>query len=160
MVKLYEIANDYAELSNSDLDPEIIADTLEGIEGEFETKVEQLLAIIKNQQSLEVALKAEAKSLQDRAKAAANKVSNIKNYLAESMMTMEKKSITAGVHSLLIRKGSQSVNIEDLAQLPPEFVDYETMIKPDKNLIKEKLKLGDKIEGASLVTGKSSVIIK
>ena len=41
--------------------------------------------------------KAEAKALTDRAKASANKVANLKAYLAESMQTMDKKKINAGV---------------------------------------------------------------
>ena len=45
--KLYEIANEYAKLMDSDLEPEMIADTIEGMEGEFTDKIEQLLAIIK-----------------------------------------------------------------------------------------------------------------
>ena len=160
MSKLYEIANEYAELANSEMDAEMIADTLEGIQGEFEDKAEQVLAIIKNELALEEMLKAEAKSLTERAKASANKVANLKAYLAESMQTMDKKKINAGVHSLTVRKGVQSVNILDLESLPIDFVDYQTVIKPDKNLIKEKLKLGEKIEGAELVTGKSSLLIK
>lgn len=160
MSKLYEIANEYAELANSDMDAEMIADTLDGIKGEFEDKAEQILAIIKNEQALESSLKAEAKSLTDRAKACSNRVVNLKNYLSESMQTMEIKKLNAGIHSLSIRKGVQSVNITDLEKLPSDYVEYETMIKADKNLIKEKLKLGESIEGAELVTGKSTVIIK
>lgn len=160
MSKLYEIANEYAELANSEMDAEMIADTLEGIQGEFEDKAEQILAIIKNEQYLEEMLKAEAKSLTERAKASANRVANLKAYLAESMQTMEKSKINAGVHSLTVRKGVQSVSILDLEKLPIDFVDYQTVIKPDKNLIKEKLKLGEKIEGAELVTGKPSLLIK
>lgn len=160
MSKLYEIANEYAELSNSDMDAEMIADTLEGIAGEFEDKAENILAIIKNEQALELSLKAEAKNLSDRAKASANRVKSLKAYIASSMETMELKKLTAGVHALSVRKGSQSVQIDDLEKLPPTFVEYETMIKADKNLIKEKLKLGESVEGATLVTGKPSLIIK
>lgn len=47
MSKLYEIANEYAKLMDSDLEPEMIADTIEGMEGEFTDKIEQLLSVIK-----------------------------------------------------------------------------------------------------------------
>lgn len=160
MAKLYEIANEYAELANSDMDADMISDTLEGIQGEFEDKAEQILAIIKNEQALESALKSEAKSLTERAKACTNRIQSMKQYLANSMETMELKKVNAGIHSLSVRKGVQSVNIIDLEKLPSNFVEYETTIKADKNLIKEKLKLGEKIEGAELVTGKSTLLIK
>lgn len=160
MSKLYEIANEYAELSNSDMDAEIIADTLEGIQGEFEDKAKNILAIIKNEQALELALKTEAKSLTERAKSSSNRIEKLKAYLASSIETMKLESITAGVHKLSTRKGVVSVQIDDLEKLPTDYVDFQTVIKADKNLIKEKLKLGEKIEGACLVTGKSSLIIK
>ena len=80
--------------------------------------------------------------------------------MAELLQTMELKKLNAGVHTISVRKGVQSVQIDDLEKLPPEFVEYVTDIKPDKNLIKEKLKLGQSIDGATLVTGKSSLIIK
>lgn len=159
-MKLYEIANDYAELANSDMEPEMVADTLEGIQGTFEDKAEQIMAIIKNEQALEDKLKQEAKNLTDRAKSSANRVNNLKAYLASSLETMELKSVTAGVHKLSTRKGSQSVQIDDVDSLPVEFVEYVTTTKPDKNLIKEKLKLGEKVEGATMVTGKPTLMIK
>lgn len=160
MSKLYEIANEYAELANSGMDTDMIADTLDGIQDEFESKAENILAIIKNEQALEVALKAESKSLSERAKSCASRISNLKAYLASSMDTMEIKKINAGIHSISIRQGVKSVNILDVEKLPVDFVDYETIIKPNKNLIAEKIKLGEAVEGAELVTGKSTVIIK
>lgn len=159
-MKLYEIANDYAALANSDMDAETIADTLEGIQGSFEDKAEQIMSVIKNEQALEEALKAEAKNLTTRATASANKVKNLKGYLASSINTMELKSVTAGVHKLSTRKGSQSVEIVDVDMLPADFVEYVTTTKADKNLIKEKLKLGETVEGAKMVTGKPTLMIK
>ena len=137
MSKLYEIANEYAELSNSDMDAEMIADTLEGIQGEFEDKAKNILAIIKNEQALELALETEAKSLTERAKSSSNRVEKLKSYLASCLETMELKSITAGVHKLSTRKGVVSVQIDDLEKLPTNYVDFQTVIKADKNLIKE-----------------------
>ena len=50
MSKLYEIASEYAKLLDSDLEPEMIADTVEGMEGELVDKIEQLLSICKTKQ--------------------------------------------------------------------------------------------------------------
>lgn len=52
MSKLYDIANDYAKLMDSGLEPDMIADTIEGIDGELVDKVEQLLAICKTSSSM------------------------------------------------------------------------------------------------------------
>jgi hypothetical protein len=37
-MKLYELANEYRELENMDLDADTLADTLESLEGEFDAK--------------------------------------------------------------------------------------------------------------------------
>ena len=49
MTALYQIANDFARLADSGMEPEMIADTLDGIEWELEAKVEQILAVCKNE---------------------------------------------------------------------------------------------------------------
>lgn len=160
MTALYEIANEYAKLSNEDMDPEMIADTLEGIEGEFTDKMEQVLAVVKNELAMAEMLKVESKSLAERAKACENRANNIKQYIISSMKTMDKSKLNAGIHTLTVRKAVASVQIDDADSLPVDFVDYVTTVKPNKNLIKEKLKLGETIEGASLVLGKPSLTIK
>lgn len=160
MEALYKISNEYASLMNEDMDPEMIADTLEGIEGEFEAKVEQLLAVVKNQQAYAEALKNESVKLSERSKDATNKADSIKQYIIKCMAQIEKKSITAGIQSLTVRKPSVSVEIEDSNQIPVEYVEYETVAKVDKNAIKLLLKSGKEVPGASLKTGKPSLIIK
>ena len=160
MTALYEIANVYASLQNEDLDPDMIADTLEGIDGEFNDKVEQLLSIIKNQSALSKMLKDEAKNLSERAKACESRVDNIKQYIIKAMQTTDRTKLNAGLHSITVRKPVKSVNIIDVDLLPTDYVKYETLVKADKNLIAEKLKLGEKIDGAELVSGKPSLLIK
>ena len=160
MSKLYEISNDYAKLLSEDIDPEMIADTLEGMEGEFTDKVGQLLAIIKNETAFSVALKDEAKKLSERSVIVNNKVDRIKAYIAESMETMGKKNITSGVHQVTARKKSVSVDITDLTILPPSVCEFDTIIKADKKEIKKLLSAGEKVPGAELKYGKPSILIK
>jgi len=160
MSALYEISNEYAKLLNEDIDPEMIADTLEGMEGEFSDKVGQLLAMIKNDLAYSLALKEEAKKLNERASKINNKVDRIKSYIAESMETINKKTIKSGVHQVTSRKKSVSVDITDLTTLPPSVCEYETMIKADKKEIKKLLIAGEEVSGAALKYGKPSITIK
>lgn len=161
MTALYKIANEYAELANNDdFDSDMIADTLEGIEGEFTDKAEQLLAIIKNNSMLADGLKAEAKNLNERAQALANKNESIKQYMISSMNTMEKKKLNAGLHTLTVRAATQKCVIDDPSVLPPEYVEIDTAFKPITNEIKAHLKAGNEIEGAHLEAGKQSLLIK
>ncbi|MXF49652.1 hypothetical protein GR294_24480 [Raoultella sp. Lac2] len=160
MSKLYEISNDYAKLMDEGLEPELIADTLEGMEGELTDKVEQLLAICKNETGYAERLKEEAKSLNDRASATLNRVERIKEYISRSLTTAGIKKIRAGIHQVTIREPSESVEIVDSSALPAKFVEYETTIKPDKMAIKHELKAGHQIPGAQLKIGKPSLLIK
>lgn len=160
MEPLYKIASAYADLMSEGFDLEMIADTLEGIEGEFESKVEQLLSVIKNKQYHSANLKAESDKLAERAKHADNEVERIKAYISECMGKLEKKTINAGIHSITVRVGSKSVEVENVDLIPEEFVTYDTVSKVDKNEIKKRLSAGEVIAGVTLKTGKSSLIIK
>lgn len=160
MSKLYEIANDYAKLMDSDFEVDAIADTLEGMEGELTDKIEQLLAICKNETGYAERLKDEAKSLNERAVVTLNKVENIQAYIASALTTAGKKKIRAGIHQVTIRAPSKSVEITDVNAIPPDFVEYETTIKPDKLAIKHQIEAGIDIPGAQLKVGKPSLLIK
>ncbi|MGK6325729.1 siphovirus Gp157 family protein [Erwinia sp. DT-104] len=160
MTKLYEVANDYARLMDSDMEPEMIADTLEGIEGELADKISQLLAICKNLSADSEALKKESASLAARAKTADNQIASIKEYIAKSLELAGKKKVTAGLHQVSVRAPSKSVDITDAGALPAELVEYETTIKPDKLAIKHLLDAGKDVPGAQIKIGKPSLIIK
>lgn len=160
MTSLYSIANDFAKLTDSEMDPEMIADTLDGIEGEMEMKVENCLSIIKNELAYAEALKQESQSLSDRARACIARTERLKEYIASSLETAGKKSLKAGIHQVTVRAPSKSVEITDSGALPSEFVEYETNIKPDKLAIKKQLEAGIDVPGAQIKTGKPSLIIK
>lgn len=160
MTALYQIANDFAKLTDSDMPPEMIADTLDGIEWELEAKVEQILAVCKNELADAEALKEEARRLIDRAKASENLVVSLKEYVARSLETAGKKSMKAGLHQVTVRAPSKSVEITDVNAIPPDFVEYETTIKPDKLAIKHQIEAGIDIPGAQLKVGKPSLLIK
>ena len=160
MSKLYEIANSYAMLMDADFDADEIADTLEGMEGELTDKIEQLLAICKNESGYAERLKEEAKALHDRASVINNKVDNIMAYIATSMEMMGKKKMRAGLHQVTVRAPVESVEITDECSLPSEYVEYVTTVKADKLAIKHQLKAGNAIPGASLKLGKPTLLIK
>lgn len=161
MVKLYEVANDYAKLSNDDsFTQEEIQDTLDAIEGELGDKVGNVLALIKNTQSDIEALKAESDSLLSRARIASNKVDNLKQYIVSSMESAGLKKLSAGVQSVTVRAPSKKVNIVDVDKLPIELKEFETVIKPMTMEIKHLLNSGQEVPGAEIVTGKPSLLIK
>lgn len=100
------------------------------------------------------------KSLLKRASVVENKISSIKEYIASRLETAGKKSIRAGLHQVTVRVPSRQVDITDASILPIEFVEYETVVKPDKLAIKHQLDAGISVPGAHIKIGKPSLIIK
>ncbi|MDI6634324.1 siphovirus Gp157 family protein [Pantoea dispersa] len=160
MTALYQIANDFAALTDSGIEPEMIADTLDAIEWELEEKVEQCLAVCKNESAYAESLKEESRKLAERARAAENRVTSIKDYIAKSLETAGKKSLKAGIHQVTVRAPSKSVEITSVDSIPSDFVEYETTIKPNKLAIKQQIEAGNDIPGAHIKIGKPSLIIK
>lgn len=159
-MQLYKIANDFKNLSEMDAPYEQIVDALNDIEGAFEDKVEQLLAIIKNESAYAEALKDEAESLTARAKVSKNKVENLKQYILTSMATADKKTIKAGLQSVTYRKPSKVAEIVSEDDVPIDFFEYVTSKKFDMTSIKASLNAGKEVAGAILKDGKPSLIIK
>ena len=69
-MKLYEISNEYNQFLQAVEDEEIpieaVADTLEGIKGEFNEKADNIACMIKNQEAEMLAIKAEKDALNKR----------------------------------------------------------------------------------------------
>ena len=59
-----------------------------------------------------------------------------------------------------LRKGSESVDIDDLESIPDEYVKVEVKETPDKTAIKRDLKAGIEINGVSLKRGATTIVIK
>jgi len=160
MVQLYKLADDFARLADEDLPPEMIADTLEGMQGEFEDKLEGILQFIKNEAALSAALKEEEEKLSTRRKSAENRISRLKEYVATCMEKAELINVRAGLQEVSVRKASRTVEILDINAIPGDYVDYETITKPDKLAIKKQLEAGVDIPGVTLKTNKPGLIIK
>jgi len=89
MLKLYEIPVAYRVLMDSidetgELTPEIEAKLAE-LEGNIEDKVDSICALVREATADAEAYDAEAKRLQDRKRAAANRAESLKRYLQQNM---------------------------------------------------------------------------
>jgi len=73
MTKLYELTGDIKALESLDLDAEMLADSLEGIAGEFEEKAKGILAFTENMNGDIDALESQIKRLTERKKVLTNR---------------------------------------------------------------------------------------
>lgn len=153
MASLYELTGQYLKIYNMELDEETKLDTLDSIdwETEYETKVENYIKIMKNIDADVEACKAEIKRLTELNKADEKKKEHLKDTLSASMKTTSHERVDTPLFKVSFRK-SQAVEVDETVL--PEAYKVATW-KPDKKRLKEDLKNGLEIIGASLVERKN-----
>ena len=150
---LYELTDDYLRLlefaEDPDCDPDVLKDTLEGIEGSIEVKADGYAKVIKELAARKEALDAEVSRLQNRSRTIDNNIKRIKENLTFCMVAIDKRKIKTDLFSFSVQKNQASVKFD----IPEEEVPDEYMrIKkePDKTSIKKAIEAGEDISWAHL----------
>lgn len=153
MATLYELTGQFLDIYNLELDEETKLDTLDSIDwnSDYEEKVENYIKVIKNIESDVEARKAEIKRLTELNKADEKKKDHLKETLSTSMQLTGHERVDTPLFKVSFRK-SQAVEVDELVL--PESYKVATW-KPDKKRLKEDLKNGLEIVGASLVERKN-----
>ena len=156
-MKLYEISSEYlaamrdleAMADDGTITPEVVADTLEGIAGEFEHKALNVAKYIATLEAEASALKeVETRKAQQR-KSLESRADGMRRYLlSECLRTgLTPKDAEIGI---ALRKSS-AVVIDDETALPEDFMrEIPARFEPDKALIKSALQDGYSIPGARI----------
>lgn len=156
-MKLYELAENYKEIATmmeqvevGSEDFQMIQDTLEAIDGEFDVKVQNICALVKEYKYNVEMVKAEKKRLDEVARGYDNKAQWLESYLQEQLAKTGnlKSTMLYGPHKLTYRKGV-STEVTDMNVLPIEFI--KTKVEADKTAIKKALQEGIAVTGARLV---------
>lgn len=153
-MKLYEIDEAIMACIDAETGEIIDADKLDKLTMERDAKIENVALWIKDLKAEAEALKAEKMAFAERQKVAENKIESLKKWLAYALDGQAYKSVRASVS---FRK-SQAVEIADIYKLDENYLRYKEP-EADKTAIKEALKAGKTVAGATLVEN-TSVIIK
>lgn len=153
MATLYELTGQFLDIYNLELDEETKLDTLESIDwnSDYENKVENYIKVMKNIEADVEARKAEIKRLTELNKADEKKKDHLKETLSTNMQLTGHERVDTPLFKVSFRK-SQAVEVDELVL--PESYKVATW-KPDKKRLKEDLKNGLEIVGASLVERKN-----
>ncbi|MFS9188332.1 siphovirus Gp157 family protein [Streptococcus infantis] len=153
MATLYELTGQFLDIYNLELDEKTKLDTLDSIDWQtdYEEKVENYIKVIKNIESDVEARKNEIKRLTELNKADEKKKDHLKETLSTSMVLTGHERVDTPLFKVSFRK-SQAVEVDELVL--PESYKVATW-KPDKKRLKEDLKNGLEIVGASLVERKN-----
>lgn len=153
MATLYELTGQFLDIYNLELDEETKLDTLDSIDWktEYETKVENYIKVMKNLEADVEARKNEIKRLMELNKADEKKKEHLKDTLSASMSLTGHERVDTPLFKVSFRK-SQAVEVDEAVL--PEAYKVATW-KADKKRLKEDLKNGLEIIGASLVERKN-----
>ena len=152
-MNLFEISNEYLAIlqlaEDPDVDPEVLADTMEGIEANFEDKADAYAYIISTLKGDAGTIDAELKRLKARKDAIENNADRLKKSLEEAMRVTGKTKFKTAMHSFGISKNPQSVYIFESAEIPDTYLIPQEP-KIDKKAILADLKAGKKFDFAEL----------
>lgn len=148
-MNLYEITGNYLELinmmSDENIDQEMIKDTLESIEGDFEEKADNYAKIIKNLESEIAALKEEENRLALRRKSRENNIELLKNNLEAAMKAMNKPKFKTLLFNFSISKngGKAPLKIDvPVGLIPIQYFKERTEKDLNNDLIRNDLDAG------------------
>lgn len=128
-MNLYELSADLLQLQDlleNDVEDQVLLDTLEAVQGEYELKLEAYCKVIKNLEADAEALKSEAKRLTDKRKVLEANVERLKKAMFDSMKLTGTTKVKGQLFTVAIQKNGGKL---------PVIVDVETSELPD-NLVK------------------------
>lgn len=162
MATLYELTEDFQLVlqmaEDPDIDPEVIKDTLEGIEGAIEDKADGYSKVLASILSEINTIKAEEVRLQKRRKHLESRYTLLKDNLKASLEACGKYKFKTALFSYNIRNNPAHVVLDcEVLDLPKELIKYAA---PQADLagIKSILDGGAEFPFAHLEQSKSLVI--
>lgn len=151
MATLYDITGRMFELlsiaDDEDIEPEVFKDTLEGLEGEYDDKIEAYCKAIKNMESDAKAFDEESKRLKAKKEKLEHNIDRMKKTVFESLKLMDKRSAGGKVlkASIQINGGRLPLVVEE-EKVPFEFQKVKT--EPNNDAIRDALDAGVELDFA------------
>lgn len=158
-MNLFELNDNYKELaSRDDLDPTLLKDTLDAIQDDRKSKLDNLATWADQLKSEIDFMSDKKKSWEDEINYRKNKLAWIKQYITNVLDDAGIKRMTTDNHLLSARNFKASTIIDSDEKLPDKFKVTETTTKPDKKAIYKALKCGEEVPGAHLKPNRNTVI--
>ena len=163
-MNLYQISENIRALADigepdSPVHWQAVKDTLDGLEGEFSDKAEQIGKLVSMLTRQADACELESVRLKDRSRNLRIRADSVKGYLYNMMKRANMQRVDTDLFNINIRKMPARVEVdEDL--LPAEWTVSRMTYRPDKRAIKDALEQGVEIKGAILVQDAERLYIK
>lgn len=153
---LYTLALDFRaaadQLADLELPPEVVADTLDSLSGDLESKAQNVALFARNLEATAAAIKEAEAGMAKRRKAIESRVAHLKDYMLAGMLVAGIKKIEGPYLRVSVRDNPEAVEVFDAAQIPAEFMRQPEPppAAPDKSAIKLAIKSGREVPGVKL----------
>lgn len=152
-MQLYELTEMYLNLKDMDIEEGDLNSALENIDDEIETKADNIAKVLRDFDGDIEALKSEEERLAKKRKAIENRQKQLKEYLQNAMLVLDKRKFKTDLFSFNIQKNAPSLKILDESKIPEDY--YKIERKLNKNDLKEAVKSGLFEDAAELVQTES-----
>jgi Siphovirus Gp157 len=158
-MNLYSITQEYrqqlAALADLDMPPEVVADTVEGMQGDLENKLRAVIAFSLNLRAEAAAQKTAAQQMAERFKATESRVDGLLAYALKAMQDTGIGEVSTDEFAAKVAKNPASVNVIDAALIPAAYLrtPEPPAPAPDKVAIAAAMKTGAVVPGCELVQG-------
>lgn len=156
-MKLYEITTELktavSQMEDAGFDEETVADTLESMTGDFESKCISIASYIKNLEIEEQAIEEAVRNMQHRKQQTAKKREWMEGYLLRNMLALEKNNIFTPQFDISTRKTPEKVIVDNPDDVAQKWMKKKTTYTMDIAGMKEAMKSGKKVRGAHLESG-------
>lgn len=152
--KLYEIAEQYQEalndLTNLDLPPDVVNDTLEALTGELSQKAWNVAAALLHMEGEAELTRQAEERMSRRRRALEARAAGLREYLRIQLERINIREIRSPQFVIKIKQNPPKVILDDASAIPKGFKREEIVVHIDKNGIKQALLSGQAVRGAHL----------
>lgn len=159
-ISLYQIAAEHRQmverLMDCQDDAQAVADTISAESYPLEIKAQNVAYAIRNLEATAQAIKDAEKQMADRRRAMENRAQHIRDYLQTCLEIAGVQKVECPHFALSIKNNPPSVDVFEPKLIPAEYMKTPEPPPPvvDKAAIKEAIKSGKEVPGATLVQGK------
>ena len=161
---LYNLTEEYQYLlelaEDPEMDPEVLADTLEALDGEIEYKADGYAKVIRQMEHDSAALDTELKRIRNRKDVCDRNIQRLKSSLKDAMEAIGKTKFKTDLFSFGIQKNRASVVVDArVKDIPDRYLRYSDPV-PDKEAMYEALSSGMPLDGIAHLEQTTSLRIR
>ena len=158
-MNLFELGQQYQALADrEDLDPTVLADTLDSIEDTWNGKANNIARWIESLESDIDWLTKKKRSISDELTYRKNLRQNLMTYLTDAIDERGLKEVHTDDYILRPRNYKQRTIIDDEDKVPAEFKHVNEVVAVDKTAVYKALKNGEEVPGARLKPNRKVMI--